>query len=208
MSRHSQLIAAYFFVVFQLTAASISQLSTFTATSATASWGFSVSFSITGPSVSVSGSGAYLGPPAFFHTGGNVSVDCMAFGCFELQELRGAPLIPECGVVIDGIGNGGACSGDAGFGHPPNFSGIVPSTPNPTLTVPATLIGGYDLCNPPFSVSCQNPIAHIAVDLPGELTLFFQGPLPPGVGASFESDYLQGAQFISTPIPESSSLMF
>jgi hypothetical protein len=135
-----------------------------------------------------------------------VSVDCMAFGCFELQELRGAPLVTGCNLVIDGTSHDGPCFGTAGFRHPsPNFSGLVPSTPNPTLRLSARLTGGYDLCAQPLLGSCQNPIAHIVVDLPGELTLSFLGPYAPGVAAPFEADYLQGASFVSSPIPESLS---
>jgi len=202
---HSQLIATCFLVGCQLTASTID----LSATSATASWGNSVDFLITGPSLVVEGDAGYLGGPVFVPTGGPVVEACAsasAFDCmFELRELRFAPLVPVCNVNSFG----GFCSGTGSVDGTIPSMALVPSTPNPTITFPAVLTGGYDLCGS-FSPPCPpGPlIAHINVDLPGELTLSFEGPFPPTPGGpNFEFDLFRGAQFVSTPIPESSTLL-
>ena len=214
MSFHSQLIALSFVFGCQLTASTID----LTATTATASWtgpgSFgSVEFTITGPSLIVQGQAIY-GLPLFFPTGASLAENCN--GCqFDLEETRGAPLVPGCGVA--GIA-GGSCSGSGDVFIPIPIDVLMPETPNPTFTFPATLTGGYDLCAQSVVGPCSpgapdTPIAaHISVDLTGELTLSFKGPYPPQVppgpqGPPYEFDVLQGAQFISTPIPESSSFI-
>jgi hypothetical protein len=73
--------------------------------------------------------------------------------------------------------------------------------------LPARLIGGYDLCSPSqFPLFCTGPVvAHIDVDLTGELTLFFLGPFPPDSFFPFEHIFLDERRFVSSPIPESPS---
>ena len=201
MSKHSQLITLCFVVACGLSASTIDQVPTFTATSATASWSSVVEFSIfTGPSLIVQGEGLFLGGPLFFAIGAPVIQGCapVALDCmFDLQVLRGPGPIAPC------------CMGDAGIADPIPGSALVPSTPNPTLTFPVHLRGEYDQCST-FQPECQPFVGHVNVDLPGELTLFLSGPFPPGAGGGppFEFDVLREADFVSTSIPESSSLVF
>jgi hypothetical protein len=203
MSLHSQLIATCFLVVCQLTASTID----LSATSATASWADAVNFLITGPSLVVEGNAVYLNSPVFVPTGASVveacglaaSDDCI----FPLRELVFGPLVPGCNVS----GVGGFCSGTGSVDGTIPSMALVPSTPNPTITFPAVLTGGYDLCGS-FSPPCppEPLIAHINVDLPGELTLSFGVPFPPTPdGPNFEFYLFRGAQFVSTP--ESSTLL-
>jgi hypothetical protein len=193
-------IPLFLAVVCHLSASTLDQIPVFTATSATASWSSSVVFSIfTGPSLRVQGEGSFLRGPVFFAVGAPVIEGCapVAPDCmFDLQVLRGPGPIAPC------------CMGDAGIANPIPSSVLVPSTPNPTLTFPVHLRGEYDQCST-FQPECQPFVGHVNVDLPGELTIFLSGPYPPGAGGGppFEFDYFREAQFISTPIPESSSFI-
>ena len=138
------------------------------------------------------------GGQLFFAIGAPVIEGCAPFGfdcMFPLQATRGTlgpPLF--------------CCLGGAGIGDPVPSSALVPSTPNPILTFPTHLTGEYDQCGSP---DCQTIVGHVNVDLPGELILFLSGPFPPGAGGGppFEFDVLREADFVSTSIPESSSLI-
>jgi hypothetical protein len=207
---HSQLIAMWFVFACQLTAGTID----LTVTSATASWmgpGYgSLEFSITGPSLGVAGHAGYA-LPLFFATGAPLLDSCLDCSMFDLRETFGAPLVPGC--FVEGVASG-SCSGSGEvFALIPSEL-LLPSTANPTFTFPAHLTGSYELCapGPPMCPFPENPVAAINVDLPGELTFSFEGPfpaqIPPGpLGPPFEFDVLKEVQFVSTPIPESSSLI-
>ena len=214
MSMRDRFIASCFFAACQLTAGTIE----LAATSATASWigpvlG-TVEFSISGPSLGVQGHGAFRGGPTFFPVGVPVVQACGPFAdcMFQLQSDFGAPLVPECGVA--GIPSG-TCSGNAStFPSLIPSTDLIPATTNPTFTITAHLTGSYELCAPgvPDFVcfSQPQPVAVINVDLPGELTLYFNGPFPAGTGGGppFEFIVFEEAQFVSNvPIPESSSLI-
>ena len=204
-----QLIATFFLVACQLTASTIDP----SATSATASWTGpsvgSVEFLITGPSLSVQGEAGYH-LPLFFATGAPLSQFCTGCDDFGLEETFGAPLVPGCGVA--GIASG-SCSGGGEVFTPIPSDIVMPSTPNPIFTFPAGLTASYQLCapGPPMCPFPESPVAIITADLPGEMTLSFEGPFPPEIppinSPPFEFDVLLSARFISTPIPESSTLL-
>jgi hypothetical protein len=210
MNKHSQLIATCFVFACQLTASAIDP----TVTSATVSWGNAaggLNFSITGLSLSVQGQGSVVFPAPFVGVG--MPVICPDIQCFEfgLQPTRGQ-LNLRCSVI--GIVSG-SCMGDGTVFTSIPSTVLMPSTPNPTFTFPSHLTANYELCGPGFPPLCpfpESPVAIIIVDLPGELTLSFAGPfpaqIPPGpLGPPFEFDVFEEAQFISTPIPESSNLI-
>jgi len=208
MNKHSLLIALCFIVTCQLTASPID----LTATSATATWpAFGpVEFSIAGPSLGVSGRAGFRFGLLPVPVGAPVAEVCRPLGgcMFQLNESFGAALLPEC--FVTGIASGRCMGTGTIFPSPIPSTLLVPSTPNPTISIPVRLIGGYDLCSPgPFPLFCTEPlVAHIDVDLPGELILTFAGPFAPGIDFPTESSIrLLEALFVSTPIPESSSLI-
>src|ERR1700720_2628195 len=89
MSKHSGIIGLFSVVACGLTASTIDQVPTFTATSATASWSSLVEFSIfDGPSLIVQGEGLFVGVPLFFAIGAPVIEGCASVGVDCMFQLR------------------------------------------------------------------------------------------------------------------------
>ena len=177
------------------------------ATFANASWGMSgqISFTLGGPAFDMGGTALWV-PPPIFVTPGESAHSALAGVPFFLGEVIGHHLIPSGTLTLDGVTYGVEYDGIAGVMYP-DFT--IPTTPFPTVVVPATMVGTYTACAilvPSQSNACEHPgdqdIATINVNVPGELTLPFGGPFSNG------QYILDVVTFVSTPVPEPSSMPY
>ena len=192
-------------------AANADSIPTLAASSAQAVWdGHLVSFSIAGTAFTMRGSAANEdGLFLLVHTGEMLQAADLGF---DLSETLFAPIKPRGTVQVDNIIYGVTYAGNAQMGPTSVTFPTVPDTTNPTLMIPAELIGSYQACtnnSPSEFFPCTQGlpgglqfVANIQIDLAGVLAMSLVGPDANGF------DTFGSATFTSTPLPEGSSFAF
>lgn len=150
-----------------------------------------INFSIAGPGFTISGAQDAFEFPVDILPGSPLS--SAQLNTFPLNGVNPFGPIPSVAgtIVIDNVSQPVIYIGL--LGPRPVLSAtdaIVPATPNPTLTVPATLSGTFQACplvlfNGSFG-TCPSqtivPIADISINLTGQMAFSFSGPNSCGPG--------------------------
>ncbi len=191
-------------------------LPTFTATSASASVGFIISWSISGNDFSLGGVGVKPGPLVFDAPPGSSLADYAPnFSPFGLASYFGADSgFTQGSVTINGVSESVQLQTTPEI----NFSiaGVtVPYGANPVISLDATLTGSAaaaECLGPgliPVACGSSSPygyfdVANINIDVPGVITFYGSNPDPTDPAQGFVT--FTTAKFTSLPEPVSGSL--